>query len=306
MSRETAASMLASARKAGLFDPKKEHDACGVGFIADLKGRKSHKIVADALAILENLEHRGAVGADPLAGDGAGHSHPDSTRLLQDRVRKAENQAARRRTLCGRPPFSCRKTSASAHIASAYGHASSAKKGLSSSVGARYRSTTVRCPRWSKALSRSIGRSSSGARSPFAMPKPSNVNFTSSVKVVSNALFDSYKRPRHRTLHRVVVLAHIGLQGHVPVVSGQGLLQRPLGRPVAVVDGASPSTFSRPTRSRRGSWRIPIAWLPTTAKSTPCAGNVNWMAARQASVSSPHFGSDISRLWPISYEGQSR
>src|SRR5207249_7571762 len=56
----------------GLFDPTLEKDSCGVGFIADIKGRKSHKIVEDALTILLNLEHRGAVGADPRAGDGAG------------------------------------------------------------------------------------------------------------------------------------------------------------------------------------------------------------------------------------------
>ena len=56
----------------GLFDPAQEKDSCGVGFIADIKGRKSHKIVEDALTILVNLEHRGAVGADPRAGDGAG------------------------------------------------------------------------------------------------------------------------------------------------------------------------------------------------------------------------------------------
>ena len=56
----------------GLFDPTLEKDSCGVGFIADIKGRKSHKLVEDALAILCNLEHRGAVGADPRAGDGAG------------------------------------------------------------------------------------------------------------------------------------------------------------------------------------------------------------------------------------------
>src|ERR1700758_2696235 len=56
----------------GLFDPALEKDSCGVGFIADIKGRKSHQIVSDALTILLNLEHRGAVGADPRAGDGAG------------------------------------------------------------------------------------------------------------------------------------------------------------------------------------------------------------------------------------------
>src|SRR6516162_2457478 len=56
----------------GLFDPKREYDACGVGFIADLRGGASHDIIKNALYILENLEHRGAVGADPIAGDGAG------------------------------------------------------------------------------------------------------------------------------------------------------------------------------------------------------------------------------------------
>ncbi len=56
----------------GLYDPRNEHDACGVGFVADVKGRKSHKIVQQGLEILLKLDHRGAVGADPLAGDGAG------------------------------------------------------------------------------------------------------------------------------------------------------------------------------------------------------------------------------------------
>src|SRR3977135_414808 len=56
----------------GLYDLSQEKDACGVGFIANIKGRKSHQIVSDAISILCNLEHRGAVGADPRAGDGAG------------------------------------------------------------------------------------------------------------------------------------------------------------------------------------------------------------------------------------------
>jgi glutamate synthase (NADPH) large chain len=56
----------------GLYDPKNEHDACGVGFIAHIKGQKSHSIVEQGLLILKNLDHRGAVGADPLMGDGAG------------------------------------------------------------------------------------------------------------------------------------------------------------------------------------------------------------------------------------------
>ena len=56
----------------GLYDPRNEHDNCGLGFVAHIKGKKSHAIVTQALEILHNLDHRGAVGADPLLGDGAG------------------------------------------------------------------------------------------------------------------------------------------------------------------------------------------------------------------------------------------
>src|SRR4051812_34652882 len=56
----------------GLYDPANEHDACGVGMVADLAGRKSHDIVVKALAVLRNLDHRGAKGAEPDDGDGAG------------------------------------------------------------------------------------------------------------------------------------------------------------------------------------------------------------------------------------------
>jgi glutamate synthase domain-containing protein 2/glutamate synthase domain-containing protein 1/glutamate synthase domain-containing protein 3 len=58
--------------KQGLYNPDFEHDSCGVGFIANIKGKKSHEIVRQAIQILENLAHRGACGCDPLTGDGAG------------------------------------------------------------------------------------------------------------------------------------------------------------------------------------------------------------------------------------------
>ena len=56
----------------GLYDPSAERDACGVAMVADIKGRRSHGIVVDALTALANLEHRGAAGAEPTSGDGAG------------------------------------------------------------------------------------------------------------------------------------------------------------------------------------------------------------------------------------------
>ena len=58
--------------KQGLYDPALEHDSCGFGFVADIKGRASHEIVKNALEVLNNLEHRGATGAEKDTGDGAG------------------------------------------------------------------------------------------------------------------------------------------------------------------------------------------------------------------------------------------
>src|SRR5438093_12089380 len=58
--------------KQGLYDPQFEHDACGVGFVVDLKGRKSHDLVQNALQVLLNLQHRGACGCEKNTGDGAG------------------------------------------------------------------------------------------------------------------------------------------------------------------------------------------------------------------------------------------
>src|SRR3989441_3717165 len=58
--------------KQGLYDPQYEHDSCGVGFLVNMKGRKSHQIVQQALQILVNLDHRGACGCEANTGDGAG------------------------------------------------------------------------------------------------------------------------------------------------------------------------------------------------------------------------------------------
>src|SRR6201996_5685043 len=76
--------MMGSPAGPGLYDPRNEHDSCGVGFVANIKGRKSHEIIRRGLQILVNLDHRGAVGADPLVGDGAGCLIQMPDALLRD------------------------------------------------------------------------------------------------------------------------------------------------------------------------------------------------------------------------------
>ena len=56
----------------GLYDPAHEHDACGIGFVANIRGGQSHEIIRKGIQVLINLTHRGACGCDPETGDGAG------------------------------------------------------------------------------------------------------------------------------------------------------------------------------------------------------------------------------------------
>jgi glutamate synthase (ferredoxin) len=71
-SEEQQSPRLIPPGKQGLYDPRFEHDACGVGFVVDIKGRKSHRILQQAIEVLRNLDHRGACGCEQNTGDGAG------------------------------------------------------------------------------------------------------------------------------------------------------------------------------------------------------------------------------------------
>src|SRR6201995_6075313 len=72
MQKDNAKKNLGLRPKQGLYDPQFEHDACGVGFVVNVKGKKSHEIITQALTVLLNLDHRGACGCEVNTGDGAG------------------------------------------------------------------------------------------------------------------------------------------------------------------------------------------------------------------------------------------
>ena len=97
--------------KQGLYDPRNEHDACGVGFVANIKGAQDRtRSSAKALQILINLDHRGAVGADPLLGDGAGILIQIPDALLRDWAEQNGIDACRRRATTRWRCASCRRT----------------------------------------------------------------------------------------------------------------------------------------------------------------------------------------------------
>ena len=79
---DTLNSQLRTPRPQGLYHPRNEHDACGIGFVANIRGERSHGIIRKGLEVLINLTHRGATGCDPDTGDGAGMIAIDVTFLL--------------------------------------------------------------------------------------------------------------------------------------------------------------------------------------------------------------------------------
>ena len=152
-------------RSHGLYDPRREHDACGVGFIAHMKGVKSHQIIRDGLAMLENLTHRGAVGSDPLMGDGAGLLAQIPDRFFREELAKDGITLP--------PPghygvgylFMPQDAALRAHIEGIIRRGGAVPKGSRCSASATCRSTIPRCRRrrTSPRPSRSTGRCSSAA-----------------------------------------------------------------------------------------------------------------------------------------------
>ena len=290
-------------RPEGLFDPALERDACGVGFIANLKGKASHQIVADALQILENLEHRGAVGADPLSGDGAGiliqipheflaaetvklgFTLPKPGRYAVGHVFMPADD--RLRAHCERVWQRCLKQEGLTLLgwrSVPVDH--SCLSEMVRGVEPVHRQVFIGCPD-------KITSQDDFERSLYLVRK-----------VVSNAIHDAYKGRDigHYTVSlstRTVVYKGMFLSYQVKAYY-KDLSDPRLSSALALVHQRfSTNTFP--------SWKLahPYRMVAHNGEINTLRGNVNWMAARQASVSSPLFGNDISKLWPISYEGQS-
>ncbi len=293
-----------SAPKAfGLFDPAREHDACGVGFIADLSGRKTHAIIKQGLTILENLEHRGAVGADPRAGDGAGMLVQIPHRFFAEEAERLgfslpePGEYAVGYVFMPHDPEGCRI------IERIYAKAA-AEEGLTvlgwrevptdnSSLGFSVKPT--------EPLHRQvfIGR---GARIRDEDTFERRLYLLR--KVVSNRIY-SAADPRTRGYYpvslscRTVVYKGMFLADQLGAYYPDLHDQRFESGLALVHQRFSTNTFP--------AWSLahPYRMVAHNGEINTLRGNVNWMAARQASVTSPLFGSDIAKLWPISYEGQS-
>jgi glutamate synthase (NADPH/NADH) large chain len=289
--------------KQGLYDPAHEHDACGVGFIAHIKGQKSHTIVEQGLQILRNLTHRGATGADPLAGDGAGI-------LLQ--------------------------------IPDAFFRDELAKQGISLPAGGDYGVGMVFLPQepasrlaceqeieravraegqvligW-----RDVPRDNSGLGDSVKSIEPvirqvfigmgSNVTVTDALE---RKLYVIRKRSGHAI--QALELAH-GKEFYVPSMSARTVVYKGMLLADQVgsyyLDLQDPRLVSalalvhqRFSTNTFPTWDLahPFRLIAHNGEINTLRGNVNWIRARQGAISSPVLGQDVQKLWPLIYPGQS-
>ncbi len=287
----------------GLYDPRNEHDACGVGFVADMKNRKSHKIVRMGLEILTNLDHRGAVGADPYAGDGCGiltqipHDFfaaeaerlgfglpatgqygvgffflprdPEGRRIVEELITQAV--AAEGQVLLGWRDVPVDP--------SLLGESVKAGEPVSRQV------FVGRGP--------GIGDDDTFERRLFILRK-----------VISRSVYGLGDK-RTSGFYPVSMSARTIVYKGLLLVTRIGQYYRDLADERFA--SALALVHQRFSTNTFPSWSLshPYRMVAHNGEINTLRGNVNWMAARQTSVTSELFGQDISKLWPISYEGQS-
>ena len=289
----------------GLYDPKNEHDGCGVGFIAHMKNEKSHSIIEKGLQILENLTHRGAVGADPLMGDGAGMLVQMPHELFAAEMAAQDVELPAPGHYGVAHVFMPRGTDERMRVEAIF-DAVVQEEGQAI-LG--WREVPVDNTSLSKAPE--IAATEPVHRQVFISRSAtiaSDDDFERKLfiirKVVSNRVYAEWKGEDigfYVTSMSARTIVYKGMFLAYQLGSYYKDLTDPRFTSALALVHQRFSTNTFP------SWKLahPYRMVAHNGEINTLRGNVNWMAARQASVDSELFGNDISKLWPISYEGQS-
>src|ERR1700758_334183 len=287
----------------GLYDPAYEHDNCGLGFIAHIKGRKSHAIIDQALQILKNLTHRGATGADPLQGDGAGIL----VQLPDAFLRRA----------CGRQGLTL----------PAIG-----QYGVGMVFLPKEPASRIACEQEIERAIAAEGQILLGWRDVPTDNSGLSLR-TKEVEPVIRQVFisrgsndmdqDALERKlyiiRKRSGHAIQALKlRHGKEFYVPSMSTRTIVYkgmllahqvgdyyRDLKDPTMV--SALAMVHQRFSTNTFPTWDLahPFRLVCHNGEINTLRGNVNWIRARQQAISSSVLGRDLDKIWPLIYDGQS-
>ena len=288
----------------GLYDPSNEHDACGVGFVAHIKGQKSHAIVSQGLQILENLDHRGAVGADPLMGDGAGILIQIPDALYREEMAKQEV------TL---PPYGeygvgmifLPKENAS-RLACEQELERTVRLEGQVVLGWRDVPIDVKLP-----MSPTVRKTEPFIRQIF-IGRGRDIMTTDALerklyvirKTASHAIQDLHLKHGKEYFvasmsARTIVYKGLLLANQVGAYYLDLQDERCVSALALVHQRFSTNTFP--------AWELahPYRMIAHNGEINTVKGNVNWVNARTGAISSPVLGDDLQKLWPLIYPGQS-
>jgi glutamate synthase (NADPH/NADH) large chain len=284
----------------GLYDPANEHDACGVGFVAHIKGDKRHAIVRQGLTILERLHHRGAVGADPRAGDGAGLllQLPDAFfRSVVDFELPAEGDYAVGMLFMPRDEAArveAEKT-VEQFVTAEGQHILGWREVPVDNQGLGYSVLPTEPVIRQVFVARGEGLPDQQAfeRKLFVIRKQIDNRIRESVGNGQRSFyFTSFSS-------RTIVYKGMLLAGQVGEYYQDLNDERMVSALALVHQRFSTNTF--PT------WDLaqPFRMIAHNGEINTLRGNVNWMAARRQSMASEILGDDLAKIWPLIPEGQS-
>jgi glutamate synthase (NADPH/NADH) large chain len=287
----------------GLYDPRHEHDACGVGFVAHIKGRKSHAIVEQGLTVLKNLTHRGAVGWDPKLSDGAGCLIQIPDRFLREEMAKLgvklppAGQYGVGMVFLPRDPAS--------RIACEYEIERAVKDEGQVLLGWRD------VPVDNSDLAEPAKKLEPVIRQVF-IGRGKGITVTDALE---RKLYIVRKSSGHAI--RSLNLEH-GKQYYVPTMSARTICYKGMLLAYQVgeyyldlkdprVESALALVHQRFSTNTFPSWELahPFRMICHNGEINTLRGNVNWIRARQGAISSPILGKDLDKVWPLIYEGQS-
>jgi len=287
----------------GLYDPSHEHDACGVGFVAHIKGKKSHAIIEQGLTVLKNLTHRGAVGADPKASDGAGILIQVPDRFLRAEMAREQvelpppGQYGVGMVFLPREPAS--------RLACEYEIERAIKDEGQVLLGWRD------VPVDGSELGESVKCIEPVIRQVF-IGRGAGVTVTDALE---RKLYIIRKSSGHAI--QALRLAH-GKEFYVPSMSARTVLYKGmllahqvgeyyLDLKDARVESALALVHQRFSTNTFPSWDLahPFRMIAHNGEINTLRGNVNWIRARQGAIFSPILGKDLEKIWPLIYDGQS-
>ena len=287
--------------KQGLYDPRNEKDGCGIGFVASIKGHKSHGIVKQGLQVLENLYHRGAQGCDPCTGDGAGIllqvPHEFLRRAAADARVKLPSAGEYGVGMVFLPPDAASRKQC---------------EGLVEKIVAEEQ---VRLLGW-----RDVPVKSDAIGVQARRTEPAIRQVFIARDVLDEAQFERKLYVIRKRIENAIRQSAIAGREYfyIPSLSGNTIVYKGLLLPHqmaayyqdltdASLTSALALVHSRFSTNTFPTWPLahPYRYICHNGEINTLKGNVNWMRARQGRLESDLFGADIPKLFPIVHDQQS-